>query len=407
MLRSIRTSIVSAGVITAVCGAASGQTFVGNLAVSQVGRSANGQAQGTALSAAASTTSIRDYSATLTSATLNQTYYFNDGSTGTRLVLAGTATSAGFVRNSVNTRYVTIGGMDAAAGTAAIAGTASTAVNRVVGRLDLLTGAIDYTRIADPGYSADNIRSVITADGSQYWAAGTAGSAANGGVRFFAHDTITAQTSTQLSSSVTNTRTVDIFNGQLYVGTGSGTFNGVNTVGTGLPTTTGQTITNLPSMDAVTDTNLSTYDYFFADANTLYVADDRTTLSGGLSKWTFNGSVWNLLWSLKNFDVNNDGTNESTTMGIRGLTGQVQSDGSVSLFAITNNHNFGGQTGGNSLVSFSDLLTGTTISGTAKFFTLDTSTQNTTFRGVDIVPAPGVAALAVLGGLVAGRRRRN
>jgi hypothetical protein len=360
---------ISALALVAAAGAAHGQAFRGNLAVSQIGRLTDGTAQGSALSSAGTTTSIRDYSASLLSATLNQTYYFNDGQSGTRLVSSGTATSSSYLRTSVNGGYLTIAGYDAALGTTGITSSASSTINRVIGRLDVATGAIAYTRIADPGYSGDNIRSVITTDGSQYWTGGTATVGANGGVRHLLHDESTPQASTQLSANVTNTRNVDIYNGQLYISTGSGAFNGVNTVGVGLPTSSGNTITNFPGHDSF-DTALSSYDYFLADSSTLYVADDRSSGNGGLQKWAFNGTNWSLLWTLRNFDANNDGTLESSAMGIRGLTGQVEADGSVSLFAITNNHNFGG-TGVNSLVSFSDLLSGTALPANPAFYTLD------------------------------------
>ncbi len=406
-----RTAILSsfaAAAIAVSAGSAFGQAFVGNLAVSQIGRLSNGQAQTTALSNAGLTTSIRDYSATVSGATLNQTYYFNDGSTGTRLVSSGTATSSSYIRNSADNRFITIAGYDAALGTAGVTSSASSAIARSIGRLDVLTGAIEYTRLADPAFSGDNIRSVVSVDGSQYWIGGTATSAANGGVRYALHNTSTAQTSTQLSNTVTNIRNVDIFNGQLYASSGSGAFRGPNSVGTGLPTTSGQTIVAAPGF---TDASGSPFDFFFADANTLYVADDRTVAGGvgGLQKWVNTAGTWSRLWSLNLLNEDGNAGTAAITVGIRGLTGQVQPDGSVSLFAITTNFNSTalGLTGVNSLVSFSDLLSGTTLASGSQFNLLDTSAQNTTFRGVDIIPTPGAAALLGLGGLLAARRRRN
>lgn len=403
-----RTVIVStfcaAVVVTAGC--AFGQAFVGNLAVSQIGRLSNGQASGSALSNAGQTTSIRDYSASVLGATLNQTYYFNDGASGTRLVSSGTATSSSYIRSSADNRYITIAGYDAALGTTGVTSSTASAINRTIGRLDVVTGAIEYTRLADPAYSGDNIRSVVSLDGSQYWIGGTATTAANGGVRYALHNTAVAQSSTQLSSTVTNIRNVDIVNGQLYASSGSGAFRAPNVVGSGLPTTSGQTITT-PS--GFSDSSASPFDYFFADANTLYVADDRTSGVGGLQKWVNNAGTWSRLWSLNTLNEDGNSGTAALSVGIRGLTGQVQADGSVSLFAITTNFNSTGLglTGVNALVSFSDLLTGTTLPGGSQFNLLDTSAQNTTFRGVDIIPAPGTAALLALGGLIAGRRRRN
>lgn len=398
MSRTVNLSSFAA-VLALSAGSAFGQAFVGNLAVSQLGRRADGTAPA-ALTNAAQTVSIRDYSASVTAAALNQTYYFNDSANGTRLTMSGTATSSGYLRNSANNQFLTIAGWDAAQGTATITATAVASVNKVVGRLNVATGAIEYTRISD-AYNADNIRSVVSVDGSSYWLGGTSNTAGTTGVRFVAHDTVTPQTSTQLSTSVTNVRNVDIFNNQLYVSSSSGAFNGVNTVGSGLPTTTGNTITNLAGHDTF-DTSLSSFDYFFASSNILYVADDRTTGNGGLQKWTLSSGTWTLNWVLRALDQDNNTATPDLNLGIRGLTGQVLADGSVSLFAVT-----GESAGQNFLVGFSDLLTGTTIPGGSKFNLLDTSATNTIFRGVDIIPAPSAAALIALGGLVAGRRRRN
>lgn len=397
MQRTVRLSFTAGGAAVLLAGSAMGQSFVGNLAVSQLGRLSSGQAQGSALSNAATTTSIRDYSASVASALLNQTYYFNDSSSGTRLTISGTATSSGYLRNSANNRYLTLAGYDAAQGTAGVTATASVTTNRVVGRLDLSTGAIEYTRISD-AFSGDNIRSAVTDDGSQYWIGGTG---TNPGVRSLTHNTSTPQTSTQLSTTVTNVRNVDIIDGQLFVSTGSGAFNGLNSVGSGIPSSSGQTISNFNGMDNGPDTSLSTFDYFFADANTLYLADDRTSGNGGLEKWTLSSGTWTLRWALRALDHDNNAGTADLNLGLRGLTGQVQSDGSVSLFGVTTE-----SASVNFLVGFSDTLSATSLPVGTKFNLLDTSATNTVFRGVDLVPAPGTAALAMVAALVSVRRRR-
>jgi hypothetical protein len=90
---------------------------------------------------------------------------------------------------------------------------------------------------------------------------------------------------------------LEIFGGQLYVSSSTTTFH-LSTVGTGLPTTAGQTITNLPGFP----TTGSQYGFTFADLDagvsgldTLYVADDtpgtlqKFSLVGG--NWTANGTI--------------------------------------------------------------------------------------------------------------------
>src|SRR6185503_5397964 len=86
-------------------------------------------------------------------------------------------------------------------------------------------------------------------------------------------------------------RATNIFNNQLYVSSSSSTIR-VATVGTGLPTTSGQTITNLPGFP----TTGSPYAYFFADltaavtgVDTLYVASDD---AAALTKYSLVGGSW-------------------------------------------------------------------------------------------------------------------
>ncbi|NCA17929.1 MAG: hypothetical protein EBS90_12955, partial [Betaproteobacteria bacterium] len=74
---------------------------------------------------------------------------------------------------------------------------------------------------------------------------------------------------------------MEIYNGNLYFSTGSGT-TGIYQVGSGLPTTSGQTATLVMAV---------TSPYGFAispDGNTAYVADD----GGGIQKWSKSGTNW-------------------------------------------------------------------------------------------------------------------
>ena len=86
--------------------------------------------------------------------------------------------------------------------------------------------------------SPNNPRSAVSTNGTDFWVCGGAG-----GMRYA---TLGATTSTQLSTTVANLRQAAIFSDQLYVSTSSGSAVRVGTVGTGLPATSGQTITNLP-----------------------------------------------------------------------------------------------------------------------------------------------------------------
>ena len=170
------------------------------------------------------------------------------------------------------------------------------------------------------------------------------------------------------TSAPTNTRVANIFNGQLYVSSASGAFQGVGTVGSGLPTTGGQSLALLPGFP--TASGPSPYDFWFASASTLYVADDRTNGSGGLQKWVFGGSTWSLAYTLA----------VTANTGCRGLTGTFSGDDPV-LFATTSD---------SKLVKVTDLGAG------SPFTLLATAGTNTAFRGVDFTPAPEPASVFLL-----------
>ncbi|HYO24559.1 MAG TPA: hypothetical protein VEQ85_06375, partial [Lacipirellulaceae bacterium] len=145
----------------------------------------------------------------------------------------GTAVSEGFLTLSGNGQFLTLAGYSIAPGTAQINTTASTVAPRAVARIDVGSGAVNTSTSfsGDTTFSAGNARSAVSSDGSSIWLAGS-----NQGVRT---TTFGTTASTVVSSTVTNNRVLNIFNGQLYVSSGSGSFIGVNAVGTGLPTATG------------------------------------------------------------------------------------------------------------------------------------------------------------------------
>ncbi len=368
--------ILACVAILALAAAVQAASFTpGNLVVTRVGTGA------AALSNAATPTFIEEYTV---SGTYVQAIGLPTAINGShrRLTNSGTATSEGFLTRSVDGQYLTLAGYDADVGTPSVVSTTSANVNRVVARVDLY-GNIDTTTALNDTYSANNIRSVVSTNGTDFWLGGNGGTG-NNGARY---TTLGSTTSTQLNStSPTNLRVVNIYNGQLYTSSASGTFQGVSTVGTGLPTTSGQTVTLLPGFP--TTSGPSSYDFWFASDSVLYVADDRTVANGGgIQKWVYdsNTSLWSLVYTL-NTDLN---------AGARGLVGAFDDNGAPVLYATTTEAN------NNRLVTVTDL------GASSPFTTLAFAGTNKAFRGVDFtpIPEPGTLALLGLGALLLIRRR--
>jgi hypothetical protein len=331
------------------------QIAPGNLVVVRVGT-------GAATLTSASTAAFLDQYTSAGSLVNTNALPITPSGSNQALTVSGSATSEGFVTQSVDGRFLTMTGYNTAPGTAAVAGTTSATVNRVIARIDL-TSNIDTTTALADGYTGSNIRSAITDDGSAFWIAGTSGTANFGGMRYA---TFGATTSMQLTVT-NNTRVVSIYAGQLYCSSASGALQGIGTVGVGTPTTSGQAITVLPGFPITAGP--SNYDFFFADANTLYVADDRTTGLGGIQKWVQAAGTWTLQYTLA----------VTATSGCRGLSGFVQ-NGVATLFATTT------QSSANTLVAVTDTGAG------SLFAVLATAATNTAYRGVRWVRTPATIA---------------
>ena len=237
------------------------------------------------------------------------------------LVASGTATSEGGLSRSVDGRYLLVPGYAAVSSSGSLANTNPATVNRVVARVDG-SGSVDSTTSFSDGGS-NNIRSAASVDGSRFWV-GTA----DGGVRTLAMGGNAGSTGV---STLTNIRFVPISGGQLYASSASGTSR-LGTVGTGLPTTSGQAFTNLPGFP----TGGGPYGFFLADLSasipgddTVYVADDTAS---ALRKYSLVGGSWTL-----------NGTIGVDADDYRGLTGSV-SGSTVTLFATRKGGS--GSTGG-------------------------------------------------------------
>ncbi|MCE2809848.1 MAG: Ig-like domain-containing protein [Planctomycetaceae bacterium] len=279
---------------------------------------------------------------------------------------SGTATSNGYL-NILNGR-VAVPGYNSPAGTAGVA-TLNTKVATVIGQDGNVASRTLFPTTGTIPFSGNNFRSMIATGSDTFYATGN-GSATTGGIWY-----ANAGSFTQISPTVTNARNVEIYNGQLFLSTGSGT-PGIYSVGSGLPTTTGQSATAAIS----TGVGSSPYGFvmFDTDGNGVldraYIADDRTGAGGGLQKWTFNGTSWSNSWALLVNGSNAlSGTAGSGFAGLRGLSGSF-SNGVATLYATTN------EASNNRLISIVDTGASTPTSATQ----LATAGANYVFRGVDV-----------------------
>jgi hypothetical protein len=261
-----------------------------------------------------------------------------------------------------------------------------------------------------------------------------------------------------------NFRGLTIFDNVLYYTKGSGS-NGVNTVyfldttgkacpdGVGVPQpgaklpasalpVTESTLQSgglpsdmcilkgFPTAIAKDATDASDYPFglWFANADTLYVADegagdntydaatntytaDAASTTAGLQKWVFDKSTgqWNLAYTLRNglslgtpYTVRGypAGDNSATglpwapaTDGLRNITGQVNPDGTVSIWAVTSTVSGGGDEGAdpNKLVEITDNLRATSRPARESFRTVVPASYDQVVRGVSFTPGSHVS----------------
>ncbi len=215
-----------------------------------------------------------------------------------------------------------------------------------------------------------------------------------------------------------NFRGETISGNTLYVTKGSGS-NGINTVyqvGTAgsLPTAANAAaapITILPGFPTTlakdaTNTSLYPFGLFFANADTLYVADEgpqslAADPNAGLEKWSLVNGTWQLDYTLQN-GLNLDQTysvpgyptaDDPAVTGLRNLTGVVNPDGTVTLYAATATYSNLGDPGAdpNGLVAITDSLDATTLPGGEGFGTVVAPAYGVVVRGVAFAPEAGTS----------------
>ncbi|WP_167856234.1 T9SS type A sorting domain-containing protein [Hymenobacter metallicola] len=346
----------------------------GNLAVVRVGDGS------TALTTAAAPVFIDEYTP---AGDLVRSIALPTSTSGSNYALTanGSSTTNGMIMMSPNRQFITLAGFNAAPGTSSVASAAG--VERVVG-LVTANGAVNTsTRITD-GYLGGDIRSAVTTDGNGFWTAGNGGGSgantATGGTRYVALGS--SGVSTQVSSSPANTRLAAIYFDQLYVSTASGSNVGVNSVGTGMPTASGQSTTLASGLNAA-----DAYGYVFFDLtdavagpDVVYVADGNS----GIRKYSL----------LANGNWVQNGAAITAGTGLRGLAGSRDATG-IRLFA----------TNASTLYTVLDDVAYNAAPRTSTLTSLATSATNQAFRGVAFAPGSPVVLPVVLTRFAAERQK--
>ena len=270
---------------------------------------------------------------------------------------SGTAASDGELTLSPSGQYLAAAAYDAAPGTANITSTNAVTVARIDASAD-----VDTSTVLPSFAAGNNVRSAVTSNGTDFWVAGAASGVA--------HTTLGASSSTALNTSDTNLRQVSIQDGQLYASSNKNSLT-VAAVGTGLPTTAGQTVGNLPGNP---DSGGDPYGYVLfnlsggSTPDTLYVADSS---AGKVDKYTWSGSKWSSAGSAK-------------VSAVTGLTGTLV--GGVPTLYATGSGSSG--TSGTLSEVVDHAADGASMSATVT--TLATAPSDEAFRGVAFAPGTSV-----------------
>ena len=283
--------------------------------------------------------------------------------TGTNPVcISGTASSEGQLTRSPDGSNVCVTGYKIAPPyTSSLSATTSAVINRVVLKVDN-TGTISTAATTATEFSANNIRSAVSDGSGNYWAVG--------GTTGVFHFGATSSDTALVSNTSTNIRFVAIYNSQLYYSTAKGT-NGVYQVGTGMPTTTGQTSVNV----IPTKSTSSPYGFIMnATADICYIASDSLSLStGGIEKWVSTSGVWSKVYTL--------GKGGSYITGYRSLA--VDWSGTHPIIYATT-----ADASANRIVKIID--TDSTVTPTV----IATATTNTMYKGIAFAPTNNIVAVA-------------
>lgn len=304
-------------------------------------------------------------------------------STGANAFILDNSITEGFMNLSASGAYLVLGGYNTNTQATSLTGFTSTNVHRAVATID------GYGNFALPItnaniYSTYNIRGAAEDASGNFFVSGSGGTGAtiaNGeiGIIYVGNGALqTNVTITETGVTVTpgNERYLNIYNGNLYLSTGSGSglygrgiYMVSNSLSGGIPTNTGSLLNNTNIMQ--TGSTSGPYDFVINSTGTLaYVAEDNL---GGIIKFTSTGlpgALWVSNYTISAFTT---GAPASAT-NAEGVTVDFTQNPPV-IYATT-----GESTAPNRLIQIVD-------NGPASTATLlATSPAGTFYRGVRFAP---------------------
>lgn len=298
--------ILSAFISTMILNYSSAQFTKGNLVILRVGSDTN------VVLTSAATSSFLDQ-ITTTGTLVNSLSIPVSGTS--RLTISGTSTSEGQITRTPDGKKIIVAGYDTTIGTASISTSSALKVARVINGVNS-TGVVTRTASSNTFHSVNNFRSAAST-GNYYWGAG-----GSTGTTYFG----TIDTPAVLQKVVGNTRVINIYNNKIYYSTAStiGAGAGIYQVGSGLPRTSGQTLTTV----ALTGVGSSPYAFVINSGDSImYVADDRTITGGGIQKYTKVGGVFKRAYTIK----------VGTNLGARGMCVDFSGNYPIVYATTTNN----------------------------------------------------------------------
>jgi hypothetical protein len=294
--------------------------------------------------------------------------------TGNKITMPGALADAGYLSLSANGKYLVVPGWDVNEG---ISLTSVVGNNRSVGLVDF-NRTINNVNVITNNPATVPINSAVSDDGTSIWLAGGTS------VEYLVNG---SGTSSSVSTLPSSDFSISISEGQLYASTNNNSSPLVQ-VGTGLPTTSGQSFTNVAGIPARTRPR----QFAFADldpnvpgADVIYLASQNPLAPGGIQKYSFVNGTW----------VSN-GQIGTTAEGYSGLTIKV-SGNDVMIFATRQGNNNATIKGGELVVLTDNSGYNGAINGTPVVIAAVTTPNTQAFRGVAKVPSgcPPVVALRV------------